>query len=616
MAAILPPPPGGKETYSRSPAPTTTRRPENTPVPRPKPKPTRGPERSSAAPHATPIFKGPIKTALSSPKTSAPGRGQAPTIPNAHRPFGPSPWAAAKRRPNLTLVKGGKGDVLDEREFLGDILNGDIATTLTSAATTVVSGSPIMAALTGVIGRIGKLFKGKAGTVDFNERADAIAGVPYEACFDVLKRIANKQFLVNYWTTRKAIRAANAADNGWKGRHMSNALGSYDELDRAHPDPTKDDGPDYWEVGWRYAMIYPKWAVSNSPIDRPEWQMDAVKGRYFGAFRTAVIGAGVPEALWDQIAQYVWNGTNINLEKAWMQLPEKLRNSSPSFAPGASVGKTQEPTSSQSQESSRPSSNPFGSQGPTSPFDPAVPVSFAPGADVRSSSSGAKSSPFAPSASIVAPGAQAYFPDATAAAFTGTFQPVQIAENDPSDLKAYMLGAGISFSKEFALLDSVRRAIIMVTGLEWRPTSWMRNSPGHITGLSLDIAPVITDANKDSYAVTHMRDPLLNLRKEPFMALFRWQREVNVTGDPRLPTKFDVGIFIESDHLHIQLYTKGVLGNRLDVERFLVPKGDSVYKNSTADFNAAWSMFVKTKDRSTGRYVGLSADDIRKVRRS
>lgn len=94
------------------------------------------------------------------------------------------------------------------------------------------------------------------------------------------------------------------------------------------------------------------------------------------------------------------------------------------------------------------------------------------------------------------------------------------------------------------------KAIEDATGHRWKCTSFIRNSPSHKKGHSFDLAPDIAKSDENKYAVTHMSDPVLYKRE-------RMIRQLQTLKNLRISPDFDMGIFIEPDHLHIQVLNPG-----------------------------------------------------------
>lgn len=114
-------------------------------------------------------------------------------------------------------------------------------------------------------------------------------------------------------------------------------------------------------------------------------------------------------------------------------------------------------------------------------------------------------------------------------------------------------------------LVALWQEIERTTGYRWKSTSYWRKSPSHQWGMSLDIAPDIHPDDADKYAVTNMSDPVLYKRLPLLRAL---QAVCANYVDP----KYDLGIFIEPDHLHLQVFDKEGALPRTRVIRWKQPK--------------------------------------------
>lgn len=88
-------------------------------------------------------------------------------------------------------------------------------------------------------------------------------------------------------------------------------------------------------------------------------------------------------------------------------------------------------------------------------------------------------------------------------------------------------------------------AIERATGYRWKCTSLIRDSPSHELCQAIDLAPDIAVSARPYYAVTNRSDPVLYKRLPLIHAL---QTLVDVNFGP-----WPMGIFIEPDHLHIQI---------------------------------------------------------------
>jgi len=84
------------------------------------------------------------------------------------------------------------------------------------------------------------------------------------------------------------------------------------------------------------------------------------------------------------------------------------------------------------------------------------------------------------------------------------------------------------------------------TKYRWRSTSYWRMSPTHQHGEAIDIVPDIAKSSQHLYSVAHNSDPVLYKRTK----LIRSLQEAAATfrKGPYL-----LGVFIEPDHLHIQV---------------------------------------------------------------
>jgi len=87
------------------------------------------------------------------------------------------------------------------------------------------------------------------------------------------------------------------------------------------------------------------------------------------------------------------------------------------------------------------------------------------------------------------------------------------------------------------------------TGFLWKATSFIRsqNAPSH-NGNALDIAPDITKADQSKYSLSAGSDPVL-YKREPLMRALQ-----AIAAEVHPDYSYDVGIFVESDHIHIGLF--------------------------------------------------------------
>lgn len=118
-------------------------------------------------------------------------------------------------------------------------------------------------------------------------------------------------------------------------------------------------------------------------------------------------------------------------------------------------------------------------------------------------------------------------------------------------------------------LVHIWKAIEKATGYRWRSTSYWRMSPSHSRGISLDIAPDIAAADVDKYAVTYGSDPVLYKRER----LLRDLQEV-CASYTSLNDEYSIGIFVEPDHLHMQVFSSSELTTPARLYKWKVAKQD------------------------------------------
>lgn len=112
---------------------------------------------------------------------------------------------------------------------------------------------------------------------------------------------------------------------------------------------------------------------------------------------------------------------------------------------------------------------------------------------------------------------------------------------------------GITQDEMHALLHYVAQMITNNTGVEWQETAWIKESPGHVDGSSMDIAPrLYVIGHEANYSGAKGSDPVLFQR--PY--LLRKLMGLGMGRDPRLAAKHMVALVaVENDHIHIQLLT-------------------------------------------------------------
>lgn len=113
------------------------------------------------------------------------------------------------------------------------------------------------------------------------------------------------------------------------------------------------------------------------------------------------------------------------------------------------------------------------------------------------------------------------------------------------------------------LLDAAAK-IEIATGYKWEVTAWIKQSPSHKYGISLDLSPSFTARGKRHYAAFQGSDPVLYKREPLLRALQALCRNYK-------PLHHDIGIFIEPDHLHVQLFAPDQ-GRKFSVIKWKQPK--------------------------------------------
>lgn len=109
-------------------------------------------------------------------------------------------------------------------------------------------------------------------------------------------------------------------------------------------------------------------------------------------------------------------------------------------------------------------------------------------------------------------------------------------------------------------LVEVWKAIEQATGYRWRATSYLRNSPSHKYGVSLDITPNF------GFDILPQSDPVL-FRRIPLLTTL-----IKLAQGPPLLQNYDVIIAVESDHIHIQLFELGSLPSPNRIVQWRLPK--------------------------------------------
>jgi hypothetical protein len=106
------------------------------------------------------------------------------------------------------------------------------------------------------------------------------------------------------------------------------------------------------------------------------------------------------------------------------------------------------------------------------------------------------------------------------------------------------------------------------TGYRWKNTSYLRNSPSHRVGHAFDLAPDLDPQSEQYYAVYNNSDPVLYKRNTLVQILQTLRNnDYSVDGSNKL------GVFIEPDHLHVQVIAADGGGDYpTNVIKWQVPK--------------------------------------------
>lgn len=127
-----------------------------------------------------------------------------------------------------------------------------------------------------------------------------------------------------------------------------------------------------------------------------------------------------------------------------------------------------------------------------------------------------------------------------------------------------------SVKKYLPSLLTVLNTIEEICGYRWQITSYARNSPSHQRCISLDIAPDISPSAAHLYSANQKSDPVLYKREVLIRKLQTVASHFNTGGGPALD--FPVGIFIEPDHLHLQVFDSLPDNRQIVVVKWKQPK--------------------------------------------
>lgn len=122
-------------------------------------------------------------------------------------------------------------------------------------------------------------------------------------------------------------------------------------------------------------------------------------------------------------------------------------------------------------------------------------------------------------------------------------------------------------------LIAIWKDIEKVTGYRWKCTSYIRNSPSHSKGHAIDLAPHIEAKDVKHYAVYNQSDPVL-YKRAPLVKALQRLKNIDYSGK----RSNHLGIFLEPDHLHIQILAPTQGDNRVSVVKWGIPK--PIYKDT------------------------------------
>lgn len=145
----------------------------------------------------------------------------------------------------------------------------------------------------------------------------------------------------------------------------------------------------------------------------------------------------------------------------------------------------------------------------------------------------------------------------------------------------FMLGPYKVLSQDPSVLSPTQRAYVVpnflpqfmnlwhdiekVTGHRWKCTSYLRQSPSHSKGHAIDLAPHIAPSARQHYAVYNSSDPVL-YKRIPLI------RQLQTLRNRRYAKGNSIGIFLEPDHLHIQILSNEGTEHPVSIVKWGIPK--------------------------------------------
>lgn len=115
--------------------------------------------------------------------------------------------------------------------------------------------------------------------------------------------------------------------------------------------------------------------------------------------------------------------------------------------------------------------------------------------------------------------------------------------------------------------------LLAATGISWRFTSFIRNSPNHKIGNAIDLAPFSLERVPNAYGYLAGVDPLLTQRP----LVLEYLTKVAINGPDGL------GYFLETDHIHLNLlanpHARSFVGRMPGPREDLVPSAAQDFRN-------------------------------------
>lgn len=124
------------------------------------------------------------------------------------------------------------------------------------------------------------------------------------------------------------------------------------------------------------------------------------------------------------------------------------------------------------------------------------------------------------------------------------------------------------------------------TGHRWKCTSYLRDSPSHSKGHAFDLAPDIAPSARGQYAVYNGSDPVL-YKRAPLVA------SLQTLKNKRYAKNNTIGIFLEPDHLHVQILSNLGTTSPTSVVKWGVPKpvyGDTLTRMELPPTNEGYKL--------------------------